>query len=304
MGVADQPGRMIRNERGRVIWVHHFRHGTHGDGTHRGRDWTRHRKISHPVHQRVASDDSVLSEGMTAMTFASESSYVPYPNSDTFHARYQVIPWSASGRKRLTVRLSLFMLCLLAGYGPKGLQRWPELEPMTLTSSLDDGGETETEDTIVARERSARKTAKSTSSKSRGKAREEDPGASSGSHENDPRETGSTSQRNKQSMSETVTDSAGNTHWTRSGVQAMEFDEDTGMHQYTDPEGKRRHIERDVSVYDENTSEWGYFYGHEWISIADLSRNDQRRKARSEAGTSSRDSRSKASSSHKRHKAR
>lgn len=241
--------------------------------------------------QRVTSDGSVLSEGMTAMTITSGSSYIPHEKPDIYHARYQVIPWSASGRDRLTVRLGLFLLGLLSGYGPKGLRQWPELEPMTFGPYSDNGGASETEDTIIVRKKHARKTSKDASSQASGKAREKDP-------RNDGREAGRETRVKGRPMPDTITDSEGNTHWTRSGVQAMEFDDNAGMYVFTKPEGRRSHIERDMAVYDNDTAEWGHFRGREWISIMDSSRNEPRRKVRGESSSSG----SKASSS-KRHKA-
>ena len=204
----------------------------------------------------------------------------------TFHARYQVIPWSASGRHRLTIRLGLFLIGLLSGYGPTGLQQWPELDPITFAPYLDNGGKSETEDTTIVRDESARKTHKD-ASKASGKACEKDPGTS---HGTDGRETSSVTRGKRRPMPDTITDSVGNTHWTRSGVQAMEFDDNAVMYVYTNPEGKRCHIERGMAVYDSETAQWGRF---QWISIMDSSRNEQRRKVGGESSSSG----SKASSS-------
>ena len=83
-------------------------------------------------HQRVTSDVSQLSESIKALSLSFGSSggqsYVESGRGfEYLSPEYQVIPWGNHG-SRLTVRLGLFCLCLMAGYGSSDVRtRYPKL---------------------------------------------------------------------------------------------------------------------------------------------------------------------------------
>jgi hypothetical protein len=82
--------------------------------------------------ESAASAMSAIAESVEAMSLGSRapsgSLYIPHVSESNLHVRAQSIPWEARGSKNLTVRLGLFFLALLAGYGPRRialfLQRW------------------------------------------------------------------------------------------------------------------------------------------------------------------------------------
>lgn len=78
------------------------------------------------AHTRGESVDTDLSASMQATslnegTGVTSESYLDSHAGNPVHPRHKTIPWDAHGPKKLTVRLALFYLCLLASYGPKDL---------------------------------------------------------------------------------------------------------------------------------------------------------------------------------------
>jgi hypothetical protein len=90
------------------------------------------------THQRLHSDDSQLSSSLQAMSVSMSMSidssggrsYVESGKGFEYQdPKYQLIPWTNSGKGVLTVRLALFYLCLMAGYGSGDVRtQYPELD--------------------------------------------------------------------------------------------------------------------------------------------------------------------------------
>jgi hypothetical protein len=78
------------------------------------------RQSSQPSHQRVASGDTDLSSVMDTMSLDDSfgaQSYIDNGNVEYQPPEYAAVKWTARGKGRLTVKLSLFCLCLMAGGG-------------------------------------------------------------------------------------------------------------------------------------------------------------------------------------------
>jgi len=91
------------------------------------------------MHQRVQSGDTELSSSVQAMSLShTTESYVESGRGWEFkQPQYQVIPWDNHGKGVLTVRLGLFYLCLMAGYGWNHIQN--EYPKLNTWCQLDDG---------------------------------------------------------------------------------------------------------------------------------------------------------------------
>ncbi len=78
-------------------------------------------------HGRTTSTDtdvSHLSSGMQSVSLNESSSYVPSDDGvDAFRLEYQTIPWRShgNGRSQLNIRLELFYLAMISGYGARSL---------------------------------------------------------------------------------------------------------------------------------------------------------------------------------------
>lgn len=85
------------------------------------------------THQRVASGVSQLSGSVQAMSISGGSagaqSYSETGRGfDYQNPKYQIIPWTNAGNGDLTVKSSLFYLCMMAGYGSSHVDTgYPEL---------------------------------------------------------------------------------------------------------------------------------------------------------------------------------
>jgi hypothetical protein len=77
------------------------------------------------THRRVLSGVSQLSESVQAMSISIESSsgaqsYVESGQGLEYQdPKYRIIPWENEGEEKLTVKLALFYLCMMAGYGSR-----------------------------------------------------------------------------------------------------------------------------------------------------------------------------------------
>ncbi|OHE91425.1 hypothetical protein CORC01_13290 [Colletotrichum orchidophilum] len=90
-------------------------------------------RIPQSSHQRVASGETDLSSIMDAMSLDSfgAQSFIDNNllNIDYQAPEYAVIPWSTSGRRRLTVKMALFCLCLMAAGGVTHIEgNYPPLD--------------------------------------------------------------------------------------------------------------------------------------------------------------------------------
>ncbi|KAJ3578310.1 hypothetical protein NPX13_g2256 [Xylaria arbuscula] len=78
------------------------------------------------THQRVLSDSTQLSESVQAMSISESSGAQSYVESgkgfEYQDPKYQIIPWVNEGKEVLTVRLGLFYLCMMAGYGASDIR--------------------------------------------------------------------------------------------------------------------------------------------------------------------------------------
>ncbi len=79
---------------------------------------------SHGRRTSTDTDVSQLSSGMQSVSLNESSSYVPSDNGvDAFRLEYQTIPWRShgNGRSQLNIRLALFYLAMISGYGARSL---------------------------------------------------------------------------------------------------------------------------------------------------------------------------------------
>lgn len=94
------------------------------------------------THQRGFSDISELSGSMQSMSMSKKSSgadsYIkPGTGFEYQDPKYQIVPWRNKGKNVLSVRLGLFYLCLMAGYGDRDVRtQYPQLNTWR---QLDDG---------------------------------------------------------------------------------------------------------------------------------------------------------------------
>ena len=79
-------------------------------------------------HLYTNPEDSQLDSSFNDMSIeesAGQQSYVDSGSALEHESpRFQIIPWHNEGRNKLTVRLALFYLCLMAGYGHSELGSW------------------------------------------------------------------------------------------------------------------------------------------------------------------------------------
>ncbi|KAB5566426.1 hypothetical protein GE09DRAFT_1106699 [Coniochaeta sp. 2T2.1] len=86
-----------------------------------------------PSHRRIASAETDISSRLDAMSLDSFGAY-SYRDDNPMNTEYQppeyvVIPWASHGAGRLTVKMALFCICLMAGRGDTGFDTdYPALD--------------------------------------------------------------------------------------------------------------------------------------------------------------------------------
>ncbi|KAK4076671.1 uncharacterized protein Triagg1_4274 [Trichoderma aggressivum f. europaeum] len=85
-------------------------------------------------HRRIASGSTDISSQLEAMSIVESFGAASYASSNPANREYQSpeyasIPWSAQGKKRLTVKMGLFCLCLMAAGGEAKIETaYPPLD--------------------------------------------------------------------------------------------------------------------------------------------------------------------------------
>jgi hypothetical protein len=239
------------------------------------------------AHARALSVESQLSSSVAAMSL--ESSYVDNGDGLSMHAAYCDIPWEAHGPKTLTIRLALFFLCMLAAYGDRRIETvGGDVETFTQPRSSEwSHGPGDLQVAVGAGYGEAELS-----------GGEEGDGDEAGEEtETGPEgETTAEPRHNRGKQPQTVldddklddgthfiTDGAGNSYWTRRGVESLRFDSARGPY-FSVQAGVVTYILANVPVFDEETGEWGNFEAGVWVPVATGTAGD-RRSAR--AGSSS-----------------
>lgn len=185
---------------------------------------------------RVASgstDISKLSDSLQNTSLGG-SSYQATDSSAEYHpVEYQAVPWTnyGDGKKTLTVRLALFYLSMMAGYGPATIQT--AYPPFNSWTCRDDG-------TLM--HNTSGKVVKRTAS----------PDAILCYH--DPAASGPS----------WVTMDDGMDYLTRASIATLEVDRQRNQYYYVDENGNSVYITEDMPVYDEDSGEFGRLSGLVW----------------------------------------
>ncbi|KAJ4310442.1 hypothetical protein N0V84_010974 [Fusarium piperis] len=249
------------------------------------------------AHTRGESVDTDLSASMQATslndgTGVTSESYHDNHTGNPVHPRHKTIPWDSHGPKKLTVRLALFYLCLLAGYGPRDLDVWyPPLDswshktyPYTMDAVLEE------ELPEIAEG-----------------AEEDNEGSdeTSGSEEDEATDNISTTSNQGDRGSTSASPFVyvdGEAFLKRS---ALIHDPSTGQDGYADEEGHIHLLDPTRDVYDDELQEWGYVHNGSWapyiedirappaVGGGESSRHGGRRHRRSSNSSKGNDSKSK-----------
>ncbi|KAK2036349.1 hypothetical protein LZ31DRAFT_616197, partial [Colletotrichum somersetense] len=96
-------------------------------------------RASQPFHQRVASGGTDISSAMDSMSLDSfgAQSFVDnnFLNTEFQAPEYATIPWDAAGKGKLTIKMALFCLCLMAASGVSYIDsNYPPLDSWTQRS--------------------------------------------------------------------------------------------------------------------------------------------------------------------------
>ena len=197
-------------------------------------------------HSRIVSVDTDISavSGMLQSVSLSSAYQATESGIDFLPVEYRAIPWSnhGDGKKRLTVRLGLFYLAMLAGYGPTSIQtEYPTFDSWFYG---DDGMYHHNTTGIAVKKKPHRAI-----------LQYPDP-ATSG-----PRWI-------------TFDDAD---YLTRSSVRTLEFDGQQEQYFFIYEEN-RVYITEDTVIYDEDAQQWGYFRGLAWIEAKEGEPSKKRRK--------------------------
>ncbi|RSL96158.1 hypothetical protein CEP52_011625 [Fusarium oligoseptatum] len=210
------------------------------------------------AHARVESADTDLSTSMQATslndgTGVTSESYLDNHTGNPVHPRHKTIPWDAQGPKKLTVRLAMFCLCLLAGYGPRDLDAWyPPLDSWshnTYPYTIDAIPEEELPEIEGVAEEGYDESGDETSGSEDNVATGKMPAASDHGNQ-DSTSTGP------------FVYVDGEAFLKRSSVM---HDPSTGQDRYVDEEGHIHLVDPTRIVYDDELQEWGYVHNGSWV---------------------------------------
>ncbi|KAL8377050.1 hypothetical protein RB595_007944 [Gaeumannomyces hyphopodioides] len=187
-------------------------------------------------HSRVGSgetDISILSSKLQSVVFS--SAYQPTESGVAFApVEYQAIPWSnhGDGKKQLTVRLGLFYLAMMAGYGARSIQtEYPAFDSWF----YDEKRSTFVHNTLGT------------------KAKKMPPNVVL--QHPDPDASGPA-----------FATFNGVDYITRRSVRTLHFDEQREQYAYMDG-GDTVYITEETAVYDEESGRLGYFRGLTWVEV-------------------------------------
>jgi hypothetical protein len=193
---------------------------------------------------RISSIESTMSsvQAMSISTGEGQSrqSYQDTAAEIPVFVRYQTIPWENQGtNKKLSIRLALFCLCLMAGYGPArigfsyvNLESWSlKSFPRSMIPVESDEIEEEEDD-------------------------EDD--------EADGQEVGEGERQNDPFVN------VGGEDFVKRSV--THFDPNSQRHYFVDQAGNSQWIKPFDAVYDEETRDWGYLRAGEWVPYSQSTR--------------------------------
>ena len=223
-------------------------------------------------HQRVVSMESIGSSmavlsitGVSTGTGLSAASYQPNAIDDPVHMRYKVIPWDANGKGKLTVRLALFCLALIAAYG-NGLmgEEFSDLDSFSFgqyhetakKDSRQNPPPTATQDSSGQCNIASSDDSEYASSSSNSDSDEDDPSRVG--------KDGATDTHNPFHLHQ------GNLFVKRSAVR---LSDDYKPH-YFDQHGDRHPIDEDQALYDSDANDFVFYCDRRWLTPLEKSRRD------------------------------
>ena len=256
--------------------VFQFARETVGLGLSAGREQ---RVVPTVAHARVESGSTDLSTAFQTLSTSSAPYSDRNPTTDFQPPKYQVINWISSGQGVLTVKLALFYLCLMAGYGSSDikasyprLDSWRQLESGLFRHNT--SGRTvnqlTSEDTVAVKDADPQEVP--------------DPVNHGRLERRDFREAGENLEGGHQAegggsgQAGKAPDVGNEAHdlffWygserflKRQAVEGLQWDSMRGLFHFQDEDGEAVYVKEDMEIYDEKAEGWGYFYGKKWVPV-------------------------------------